>query len=199
MYLDFGAGYDLDLLCTRFLKFSKREYIVGIDRRTDNPTKYKKFFAIMDSHYKKVDNMWVKKSEPPFRFYDCYICADIRDEIDILELADTWSCVSTLEHVPEEEVEDFLKGMVAKVKKDSVGHIHIDLTDHRKYPPDPEDAFLHYTDETWGRTRNKDYSGLFLNRIRRDEWFKILDQYFTYELAVNDGWDSVSIYKVKPK
>ena len=201
MFIDFGAGYDFKLIRDRFIHkpLPKDNGIVGIDRRPDNPEYYKDFFNLMDKYYVKVDNMWIKKRNTPFQFYDCYICADIRDNIDILDPADTWICISTLEHVPEEEVKSFLEGIISKIKPNSVGHIHIDLTDHRKYPPDIENCFLHYTDETWGTSLETDYRGLFLNRIRRNEWFEILDEYFTYKRGVNDGLTSVSLDEVRLK
>lgn len=200
MHIDFGAGYDADVLFQRgFENFPEFEIIVGIDRRQDFPSRFPEFFDFMERYYTKVDNMWIQRVKPPFKFYDCYIQEDIRNDIDMLPPADSWKCVSTLEHVPEDEVHDFMKGIVSKVKVDSVGKFHIDLTDHKKYPPDPDNCFYHYENEEWGRERNKYHVGLFLNRIRKPEWREIIGQYFTFEEKMEEDLTTMQLFDVRVK
>lgn len=199
MFIDFGAGYDLPVIGNKFKHIPEFEQMVAIDRRPDFRSRFPEFFDLMDKHYTKVDNMWIKKTDPGFKFYDCYIQDDIRNNIDILEPADVWRCVSTLEHVYDEEVEDFMKGLLAKIQPWSNGYLHIDLTDHRKYPPDPDDCFYHYENEEWGRSKGKYYTGLYLNRIRKKEWVDMLSQWFTYTPAPSDNHMSLSWANVRLK
>jgi hypothetical protein len=200
LHIDFGAGYDCDVLVKRgFEKLDPWDVVVGIDRRVDFRPIFPEFFEIMDKYYTKVDNMWIQQEKPPFKFYDCYIQEDIRNDIDMLAPADTWKCVSTLEHIYEEEVEDFMKGLLNKVKPDSVGHIHIDLSDHWQYPPDPNDCFRHYEDEEYARTKNDLYIGLFLNRIRKDEWREIIGQHFTFREGIPEDLTTMRLFDVKVK
>ncbi|SVB67236.1 uncharacterized protein METZ01_LOCUS220090 [marine metagenome] len=88
------------------------------------------------------------------------------DEFDIPK-ADLWHCTSVLEHMKEDEIHKELQGLKRKIKKTSSGKIHIDLTDH-------EGGFRHYEEEDFGRT----YPVFYLNRIKHDEWWGILNKYF---------------------
>lgn len=91
------------------------------------------------------------------------------DEADIPK-ADDWNCVSVLEHLLEHEIDKELQGIRSKVKKSSVGHIAIDLTDH-------EGGFRHYYKEDYAT----DYPVFYLNRIRSDEWEHIIQKYFKFD------------------
>jgi len=197
MHIDFGAGTRIDTAIERCAKFSSDDIIIGIDRRSRvvRPGGYTpEFSAIMNEYYELVDNMWMRVKPTPFRLYDYYIQGDIRDDFDIDLSADTWACIATLEHVPEDEVEDFFTGLKNKISKDSVGHLHVDLTDHKKPP-----GFFHYTNTEYASKIREDYSGLFLNRIRREEWFNIIDQHFTYIIGPSDSQFSVSLTQVRLK
>jgi hypothetical protein len=197
MHIDFGAGMKMDILKERCAKFSDDDIVIGIDRRTAvvRPGGFTpEFSAFMNEYYELVDNMWVRVKPTPFRLYDCYIHGDIRDDFDIDLSADTWACVATLEHVPDDEVEDFFTGLKNKISKDSEGHLHVDLSDHKKPP-----GFFHYENAEYASELRENYSGLFLNRIRKEEWFKIIDKHFTYNIWPSDGQFSVSLGQVRLK
>ena len=197
MHIDFGAGTHIDSAIKRCSKISSNDIIIAIDRRSMvvRPGGYTpEISALLNEYYELVDNTWMKVKPTPFRLYDYYIQGDIRDDFDIDLSADTWLCVATLEHVPEDEVEDFFIGLKNKISKNSVGYLHIDLTDHKKPP-----GFFHYTNAEYASVMREDYSGLFLNRIRREEWFDIIDRHFTYVTAPSDNEFSVSLGKVRLK
>lgn len=198
IHLDFGAGEIMADLVGQFTQFSNNTTIIGIDRR--EPHKDPVFFHIMEEHYDRVGNGWVVKEDnkPPFRFYDMYIIDDIRSPDFNIPKVRSWQSLSTFEHIPEEDVEECIQALVDKLSWDSVGKIRIDLTDHRYYPSD-ENSFLHYEDETFARLIRDDFTGLFLNRIKRKEWKLLLDKWFAYETAPDDSRYTVSLKNVTLK
>ena len=84
--------------------------------------------------------------------------------------ADEWVCGSVLEHMLEDEVHKELQGLKKKIKRTSIGQIHIDLTDH-------VGGFRHYIEEDYGRH----YPAFYLNRIRANAWTQIIRKYFYYK------------------
>tara|TARA_Y100001963_G_C6706702_1_gene412241 strand:+ start:268 stop:780 length:513 start_codon:yes stop_codon:yes gene_type:complete len=85
--------------------------------------------------------------------------------------ADEWVCSSVLEHIEPDEIKDSLKGIIKKIKKNSIGKIHIDLTDHNG-------SFEHYKDDNilmW------DLGWDYINTIKHVEWIQILSEFFTFE------------------
>ena len=91
-----------------------------------------------------------------------------------------------------------MEAFIEKLHWKSVGEMRIDLTDHRYYPSD-ENSFLHYEDETFARTIHEDFTGLYLNRIKRQEWKHMFDEWFNYESARDDNQYTVSLKNVKLK
>ena len=84
--------------------------------------------------------------------------------------ADEWVCGSVLEHMLEDEVHKELQGLKKKIKRTSIGQIHIDLTDH-------VGGFRHHIEEDYGRH----YPVFYLNRIRANAWTQIIRKYFYYK------------------
>ena len=70
----------------------------------------------------------------------------------------------------EDEVHKELQGLKKKIKRTSIGQIHIDLTDH-------VGGFRHYIEEDYGRH----YPAFYLNRIRANAWTQIIRKYFYYK------------------
>ena len=199
IHLDFGAGEIMSDLVGQFTKFDETQWtIIGIDRR--EPHKDPVFMHIMEQHYDRIGNGWIVKEDnkPPWRFYDMYIVDDIRSPDLVIPKAHSWQCLSTMEHVPEGEVREVMEAFIEKLHWKSVGEMRIDLTDHRYYPSD-ENSFLHYEDETFGRTIHEDFTGLFLNRIKRQELKHMFDEWFNYESAKDDNQYTVSLKNVKLK
>ena len=180
-HIDFGAGSKLKDLSKRYnAEIYKDHIIVAIDRREPQE---KDFLEIMDKHYKREGNIWKKISEPNlgYKFIDYYIVDDFRNEIDWLPLVDTWQCISTFEHFREEDVISSIEGIYNKISDRSIGHLHIDLTDHKQYPPDPNNCWYHYEDPGYARTMIHGYFGLFLNRITHLEWDNLIYCFFDKE------------------
>tara|TARA_Y100001951_G_C11263007_1_gene253711 strand:- start:247 stop:657 length:411 start_codon:yes stop_codon:yes gene_type:complete len=91
--------------------------------------------------------------------------------------ADNWSCDSCFEHIPVDMIDKSIISIIKKIKKDSEGHIWINLTDH-------SGGFEHY------KTRSpefkyiaKDGNSTSCNTIKSDEWKNIFAKHFdfTYE------------------
>ena len=92
----------------------------------------------------------------------------ISDEFNIPK-ADEWICGSVLEHMLEDEIHKELQGLKKKIKRTSIGQIHIDLTDH-------VGGFRHHIEEDYGRH----YPVFYLNRIRANAWTVIIRKHFYY-------------------
>ena len=208
MFIDFGAGFYAFKHLRRYARIDPAEYILCIDAVSEVPAQYTDFLKITDEYYTKEGNCYFKKKEPPFKYFDRYILGlHMQDDFALETKADTWICVSTLEHVLDADVFPVLEGIVNKVKENSVGRILIDLTDHRVYPSDKNDCFRHYTDPYYRSPSHEKYNelfkngntGIFLNRIRKKTWFTILDEFFTYSVAPDDDETRVSIFDVKVK
>ena len=185
-HIDFGAGSKLEDLSKRYIaEVYQDNIIVAIDRREPQE---KDFREIMDKHYKREGNTWKKISEPNlgYKFIDYYIVDDFRNKIDWLPLADTWQCVSTFEHFKEEDIISSMRGIYNKISDKSRGHLHIDLTDHRQYPPDPNNCWYHYENPEYARTTTDQYRGLFLNRITHSEWDILIPCFFNVESSSLD-------------
>jgi len=199
IHLDFGAGELIEDLVGQFTDFDETQWtIIGVDRR--EPHKDPVFMHIMKTHYDRIGNGWIvkKDNKPPWRFYDMYIVDDIRSPNLVIPKANSWQCLSTMEHVPEEELQEVMEAFIDKLHWKSVGKMRIDLTDHRYYPSD-EKSFLHYEDETFAKTIHKDFTGLYLNRVKRGEWKQLMDKWFVYEGAPDDNQYTVSLKNVKLK
>ena len=208
MFIDFGAGFYVEKHLKRYQKLDPNEIVIGIDATTEIPERFSEFLQIMDDYYIKEKDTYIKKKETPFKYFDKYFFGTgIQDELKLESKADHWICISTLEHVREQDIFSVMEGIVNKVKETSVGSILIDLTDHLKYPPDEKNCFYHYKDplyrSEWNPTNvatwNNGHRGIFLNRVRREEWFIILDQFFTYDLGPTDGVTTIDILNVKIK
>ena len=101
---------------------------------------------------------------------DKRINGDWNDEYDIPK-ADKWSCISCFEHIKPENIDKSLIGIIKKIKKDSLGNIHIDLSDHYPYTP-------------------------YLNKIKSNEWKNIISKYFTFtykEYPSSISFEEVSV------
>ena len=116
--------------------------------------------AINQEEYEKMD------SEDWKLIVDETHIGKFSDEFDIPK-ADVWQCTSVLEHMLEDEIDKELEGLKRKIKKTSSGFIHIDLTDH-------QGGFRHYVEEDYA----KNYPQWYLNRIKQDEWNRIIDKHF---------------------
>lgn len=208
MFIDFGAGFYVEKHLRRYKSLSPSEYILGIDAISNIPEKFTEFNDIMKQYYIKDDTGYIKVKEPPFKYFDHYMTGfRMQDDIQLEKKADKWICISTLEHVLEGDVFSVLEGIIQKVEKNSVGQILIDLTDHRQYPANESNCFYHYQDPLYRSHWNPSYvrmfeqgnAGIFLNRIRKNQWFTILDTFFTYKIAPDDDNTRVSIFDVRVK
>lgn len=119
---------------------------------------------------------------------DHYLQRDICDDWPDIPLFDAWDCTSVIEHVKKDKAEDFIKGLQCKVKIDSVGYIHGDLSDH---------GLNHSTDRYYDH-KDKAYE-VYLNRISEEEWLSIIDKYFTYSRIYRSDEERFSLYDVKVK
>lgn len=199
MYIDFGCGYNL-------LQFAHKQNLwpvpkdityVGIDRRPIKHNADKDFIGLLETGYiQTAENIWVKNAEFSFRLHDMYIVDDIRNDMPSYFMAEQFRCDSVLEHIPEDEVFDTLVGMYNKIDNEGLGRIHIDLSDHKKQVPP---TFDHYEDDTWGVERCEYHKGFFLNRIKKDQWIELLNEFFVYELRDPEDPSFVSLRSVRKK
>ena len=90
------------------------------------------------------------------------------DPLDI-PLANSWTCISSLEHTPYSDVHKEVEAIASKV--DGRGDIGIDLTDHSggfAHVESPEDFQKQFSDE------------FYLNGIDYEQWIDIISEYFTF-------------------
>lgn len=199
MYIDFGCGYDLNQFAHKqtYWPVPKDITFVGIDRRPIVHNASKDFIDILDVGYiQTAHNIWVLNADFEFRMHDMYVVDDIRNNMPSYFMADHFRCDSVLEHIPEEEVFDTLVGLYNKIDKDGIGGIHIDLSDHKKNVPP---TFDHYEDDNWGTENREHFKGFFLNRIRKDKWIELLNEFFVYELHAPEDPSFVSARNVRKK
>ena len=90
------------------------------------------------------------------------------DPLDI-PLANSWTCISSLEHTPYSDVHKEVEAIASKVN--GRGDIGIDLTDHSggfDHVESPEDFQKQFSDE------------FYLNGIGYEQWIDIISEYFTF-------------------
>ena len=90
------------------------------------------------------------------------------DPLDI-PLANSWTCISSLEHTPYSDVHKEVEAIASKVN--GRGDIGIDLTDHSggfDHVESPEDFQKQFSDE------------FYLNGIGYEQWIGIISEYFTF-------------------
>ena len=144
IFIDFGSGDNFSQM--------KRAKLRGLYTIAINQEKYS---FMKDEHWKLiVDETHIGKISGEFN----------------IPKADEWVCGSVLEHMLEDEVHKELQGLKKKIKRTSIGQIHIDLTDH-------VGGFRHYIEEDYGRH----YPAFYLNRIRANAWTQIIRKYFYYK------------------
>ena len=199
MFIDFGCGYDLSQFQHKqtYWPVPKDVPYVGIDRRPIKHNASKQFIDLLVAGYTQTaKNVWIKKHEYSFRLHDIYVIDDIRNDMPSYIMAEQFRCDSVLEHTPEDEVFDTLVGMYNKIDDEGSGGIHIDLSDHKKQIPP---TFDHYEDDTWGVEHREHYKGFFLNRIKKDQWIELLNEFFVYELRDPEEPSFVSARNVRKK
>ena len=144
VFIDFGSGDNFSQM--------KRAKLRGLYTIAINQEKYS---FMKDEHWKLiVDETHIGKISGEFN----------------IPKADEWVCGSVLEHMLEDEIHKELQGLKKKIKRTSIGQIHIDLTDH-------VGGFRHYIEEDYGRH----YPAFYLNRIRANAWTQIIRKYFYYK------------------
>ena len=92
------------------------------------------------------------------------------DPLDI-PLANSWTCISSLEHTPYSDVHKEVEAIASKVN--GRGDIGIDLTDHSggfAHVEYPEDFQKQFSDE------------FYLNGIGYEQWIDIISEYFTFNI-----------------
>ena len=92
------------------------------------------------------------------------------DPLDI-PLANSWTCISSLEHTPYSDVHKEVEAIASKVN--GRGDIGIDLTDHSggfAHVESPEDFQKQFSDE------------FYLNGIGYEQWIDIISEYFTFNI-----------------
>lgn len=199
MYIDFGCGWDLKQFAhkQKYWPIPKDVPFIGIDRRPIEHNAPKDFIDTLEVGYiQTAANVWVLNTEFSFRMHDMYVIDDIRNNMPSYFMADQFRCDSVLEHIPDEEVFDTLVGLYNKIDKDGIGGIHVDLSDHKKNVPP---TFDHYEDDNWGIERMEHHKGFFLNRIRKDQWIELLNEFFIYELRDPEEPSFVSARNVRKK
>jgi len=139
----------------------------GVGNLFDTFTKIK---ALSNYYTITIDKKYSKLFPKNEHLVDKYIVGDWREDYDI-PLADEWVCVACFEHIKPNEVDDCIQGIIKKIKKDSIGHLHIDLTDH-------QGGFDHYNPILY---KEKNYNSAYLNTISNTEWYKIFENYFNFE------------------
>lgn len=139
----------------------------GVGNLFDTYTKIK---ALSNYFTITIDKKYSENYTKNEHFVDKYIVGDWRDQFDI-PLADEWVCVSCFEHITPNDIDSCIKGILKKIKKNSVGHLHIDLTDHKG-------GFDHYEPILY---QQKKYNSSYLNTIKSKEWRKIFENYFVFD------------------
>jgi len=132
-----------------------------------------KIWSCDPKYYSDEDLQKIKESN----WIDCFIQKNICEKWNNVPLFDEWDCTSVLAHVNYDDHEIFFESLIKKIKHDSVGHIHIDLSDHQtetmELLKDPNYASKYY-----------DYHDgkydVYLNRVTEEKWIEIIDRYFTY-------------------
>ena len=172
VYLEFGVGNNFDLVLVD--KSLRGYYTITIDKKKS---------PILNQYKHYIDE---------------YIVGDWNDEHDI-QLADEWSCISCFEHIEPEMVDESIQGIIRKVKKDSIGYVHIDLSDHHG-------GFKHYEDMS-KFIEETGYAGI-KNVFSHKKWLTIFEKYFILNkddvsIEYFDGNDlhpkSIGMYNLKVK
>lgn len=122
------------------------------------------YTIVIDKIYKAK---YIEPYEKNKHFVDKQIIGDWINDYDI-PLADKWSCVSCFEHIHYDDVNKSIEGIIKKIKKNSTGFIHIDLTDHLG-------GFKHYNID------NKKRHWPFINDIKSKEWKQYFSNYFDFD------------------
>jgi|TARA_R110000851_G_scaffold56741_3_gene132422 hypothetical protein len=169
-FFDFGCG-DIG----HQLKDAKLNefYTVGIDTR-----KYEAWYSV-------YWNLYVNESL-------CGKFSEIKTDLR----ADEWASVSCFEHLKQDDILSEISALVALLKKDSVGYLHINLSDHSVTP-----SLEHIRNDTptsgipFDPLRPASYFGKFghylsdkhahhINTVSKEEWIKIISQFFTYDTYI---------------
>ena len=156
VFIEFGVGNDFKDIKEKALY---DYYTITIDKRPAS------------KNYKKNSD-----------FVDQYIIGDWNDDYDIPK-ADEWCCISCFEHILPEEIDKSINGIIKKIKHDSIGKIHVDLTDHLG-------GFNHYDDQLY---KEKKYNSRYVNRIKYNEWKNIFCKYFTFKEYSHYFEDKITI------
>ena len=138
------------------------EFGVGDNFRYVKRYALKNYYTIVID--KDIDYVRLKSYKENKHFVDKRIIGDWNNDYDIPK-ADKWSCVSCFEHISENMIDKSIEGIIKKIKKESIGFIWVDLTDHNG-------GFKHYRPEGY----RKDY----INTIKADQWNLIFSKYFTF-------------------
>ncbi len=145
VYIEFGVGFHFERVKEYSLK-NYNSYTIVID--------------------KDVDYVRLKAYNENKHFVDKRIIGDWNNDYDIPK-ADKWSCVSCFEHIIEDMIDKSIEGIIKKIKKESIGYIWINLTDHNG-------GFKHYRPEGYRKNYIK-------NTIKADKWKLIFSKYFTFD------------------
>jgi len=173
---------------------------------------------ILEGKSFQFDNLWELKHDPEWKIWaeDCkwYSNSDLKrieesdwiDEFivkDICEdwldtpLFDQWDCTSVMEHVKKEDAETFVKKLREKVTDDSLGYVHIDLSDHSPGSHSLELFKDSNFASTYPNAEDKKY-WMYCNRINGNQWKEYFSQYFTYDIK-HDEKSYITFDNVTPK
>jgi hypothetical protein len=128
--------------------------------------------------------------------------------------ADEWASVSCFEHIKQDDILTEITALVKLLKKDSIGYLHINLSDHTGQLP------LTFRDDSptsgipFDNLCSASYFGKFghylsnkyahhINTVSKEEWSRIISQFFTYDTYIERynklGVHVIEFYKLQLK
>ena len=187
-FLHIGIGNLYNVVDFILAKKDHQYDILGDLRFDDNV----KIWACDCKYYSKEDLALIYQSD----WIDNFIYKDICDDWPETPLFDLWDCTSVMEHVNKEHAELFVKKLREKVTNNSLGYVHIDLSDHSKPNPsmklfeDSNFASQYPTEEDKGYW-------LYCNRINGIQWKKYFSEHFLFDV-INDEETYITFDNVRP-
>lgn len=128
---------------------------------------------------------------------DEFIYKDICDDWPNTPLFDEWDCNSVMEHVKKEDAQTFVKKLRQKVANDSIGYVHIDLSDHSKGTRSLELFKDSSFASTYPNPEDKKY-WMYCNRINGKQWKEYFSQHFIYNIR-HDKESYITFDNVRPR
>ena len=143
--------------------------------------------------YSEKDLEKIKESN----WIDEFIFQDMCEDWPDTPLFDEWDCTSVMEHVKKEDAQTFIKKLREKVTNDSIGYVHIDLSDHSKGSRSL-DLFKDSNFASQYPTKEDKKYWMYCNRINGELWKDYFSQHFIYNIR-HEQESYITFDNVRPK